>query len=644
MTNSRPTIVTSSSSESVLKQIVLDDSVEPEDGVAGGSRSSTAPPSVLEEREEIVPASDQAQSDGEDGPEPSDDHVDKLESDDADIVPSSSIYSAREPSFEVPILLDEPVPEDPVPEEPISAPAEDPRSKDVDHEDASPIRNSHAPTPDNLTADRARSTSSPSEDPQDPIESAEDLERDIPQPRLDDPIEFDPPINGQQSTPPLTPLKSVLAKRMKDRHGQLDSPKVLPALASQLRQARVSQNDPPASDHVSDQAESAAEQEPQDDPAGSRRSSRARKASSNAPITSQTVAPDTSEPQKRTNGRAKLTDEEKARRAAERKAETAARRQAVKEKKQAEREAEKERKAAEKKELAEEKARSKANGVTLRSKRAPRKNVTPEPPESEEENAPGMRLAGQGSSFHTPLPSQPAAPKRIPASMAKWEVLQEPGASPSTPSGDMTMIDELRSSSPALSMNAKRATNGYAEDDEDREVPDSQESAPKAQAPRPSSTLFFPSDTQLPDSQSATQNPFEYSFTTSSQSREKDSSQGMSTKFKKPVQPASHWQKNLLPTPTNLARRASAPFKRLTDIMSSQDVLSFSQSAPTPAANAARRRALVTAEERKESMYGNLGDDESESEDETDSDGDSTSHIPRSRRAGQKSKKELFVD
>lgn len=463
----------------------------------------------------------------------------------------------------------------------------------------------HAYVPPATVSAQLRSSSHSREDPADPIQPAEDLARALDR-ASNDPIdvEFDPPvayIDSDAEVPVPSPRPGT-AKRMKDRTGKVPTSDTLPVLASQRRTMRVTRRDPKSA--VGDSASASSpspESEEKQEPAPRRSVRQASVQPQPAPVEAPPPAP---APKRR--GRPPLSAEEKAR-------------------KLAEKEAEKQRKAAEKEAKKKKAAEEKALKAAAKGKKAPAKRdaaaveVEPAAPEV-------------GPSAVTPPPTN-AGTSQGGSSVVKWTALADtPGVVPDAELS--SMVDELRSSSPELESTKQVSTKPAStritmaakerpaepvdvsmhQDEEEQEASDDE--TPTVKVNGGARPLFMPSDSQHPPS-----------GTLLSSSQSQSQSQPSQERFKRPVRPVTSWAQQ-------------SKFRRLSDL-ASQEMFSPLSKLPVPGRRQSAAQQQQTAEERRASMYGDVGADSS-SED-SDSDEENISHIPKNRLAGAH-KKELFAE
>ncbi|KAF7790409.1 hypothetical protein EIP86_001364 [Pleurotus ostreatoroseus] len=527
------------------------------------------------------------------------------------------------------------------------------------------------------------SRASSQEDPTDPIEPADDL---LPKPKLQEaePIEeepdlFEPTAEDERVTPPAT-IRSQpgTAKRMKDRNGKVPASNDYAAdVAAQLMKSFQTPHIEPLveeQDAVNGKKPAAKARV-----ARTQRKSAAGPADHNMPPP---PVPDAAAPKRR--GRPPISEEEKARRAAEK--------QAEKDRKAAERKAQQEMKAA-------EKARSKltqTKGKKGAKAKVPAAETSAEVGTEQQDSASsgsasaveGILAATPATGASTPAvenlsanatarplqtervlhgatsaistPSNVAVRKPPPMSEAKWATLPEtPQTQESTFEAEESMYDELRSSSPGESesvakgvlkpVSSQSGTNGLSQpktmvegpttnghvdtngvEHEDVDADDPRSSPPQEDdmpTPTPKSRtkkdpLFVLSQAPLsspvrPDvdrNDAALPHP-----NLNSQGSNLDSNDA--DRFSRPMKPATYWSKN-------------ASYRRLSDI-ASQTLFppSLNNTPQRPAQSAAQ-----AAEERRKSVYSQLGgDDDDSSSSSSDSDADK-SHIPKARRAGVKAR------
>lgn len=435
------------------------------------------------------------------------------------------------------------------------------------------------------------------EDPADPIEPAEDP---VPTPP-EDPIEEDsahPQVaQNARESPRVTNAPLSMVQRMKNRRGKLSSKDDAPILASQLGDASQSAN--------------AGTPSPEDKADGGVEGTTARKtrsASQKAVAASGTMAPPPETPlTTKRRGRPPVPAEEKARRQAEKDAEKAA--------KAAVKQAEKEEKARLRAAKAAEKAAQIAAKAAAKAGKKG-KNDSSAPSASASSAVAPLSVSDKDAQPNAPRGNREELSTQ--QSVAKWTTLTQ---TPSIVDADMTMLDELRSSSPAHSVvpatsgvdelrsesgNLRRRSDAgvdHAHDETDQHA--SQQASDSSQTP-----LF------LPGTQTQAVSPRR--IPRSSPTRSAASSGSESDDFKLPARPRT-WG-------------ASARFRRLSEIATQELFTPLPLTPPTQ-----RTPALST---NMKDMYG-LDDDEDEEEDGEDDDDDSgsddaanRSHIPQGRRAG----------
>ncbi|THH26914.1 hypothetical protein EUX98_g7274 [Antrodiella citrinella] len=294
-------------------------------------------------------------------------------------------------------------------------------------------------------------------------------------------------------------------------------------------------------------------------------------------------------------GRPPLSEEEKAKRQAEKKAEQA-----------------------KKKEIAEARALAKAAKEAAMPKKAPRQRAkttrnagekTPDEDGAEEQVAP----------VATPKATQS---KSVPTSMSKWTALSQD--SEDAPDADMTMIDELRSSSPDYALGGNSATSSTA--------PASKQASadPSASKPRRTSSR----DALFLQSQSQTQLPPPPSSPPQDDQQSDDEGAGSSTRnpeaFKGSLFPklANMQSQDLYPAASSSKPVEATPrsqpkgwFPRLSEF-STGNLFKSSPAAPAPSSQSARTPRKAAQDDDD--------DDDDESSDESDAE---NSHIPKARRA-----------
>lgn len=590
------------------------------DEVDAEMTAPSPPPAAAEEAEEIIPTSDPAEAAEAEAVQPS-----TLED-----IPSPARASSPVPSVQ-------PASANPAGHE---APEEEENESDEDEDDESavPAVITH---PAFSKLDDALLMQHSQEDPADPIEPSEDLafSSDI---AMEDPIEFDPLADSEEQgriTPPASTPKPGTAKRMKDRNGKVPTSDTLPALASQRSRTRATRSTSrtvaPEQDatQLVDPSQSSEAPEPTPTPAPRRSARRSPPESSSQPAPAPEPAPTPAEaPAPKRRGRPAQSAEEKAQKAAEREAEKkrkAEEREAERKRKAAEKEAEKQRKAAEKAEKA----------AAAKAKKGAGKKAAPSPEESADADMP------EAPAQLTSPPSQPVAtPSKADHSQdaahttAKWTVLSQAtsGVDGADADTSMSMVDELRSSSPEAALNDTVSSRLPAQTDDHEQdndpgsisqqlidVPESDDETPtvKAATTRPGAKpLFVPSESQYPAPGSSPQRGEGSQSQSQSQSQPQSS---QTAKFKRPsMGPISSWANQ-------------SKFRRLSDL-ASQDMFSPVTS------HAIHSRRQSTVEDRQTSLYGDLEDDDSD-DDSDDSEGENISHIPKNRRAGVH-KKEMFVE
>lgn len=316
---------------------------------------------------------------------------------------------------------------------------------------------------------RAGPIISSQENPDDPIESADDLlpsKKDVPLADAvsDDDLPMDDDLIMDVSarariTPPAVSPKPGTAKRMKDKRGR--TPNTEPEPPSALKKVAAESTPAPAATQgaritrkraasvsqprpISALAKTLSQRSASQKPTSEKPSSSALVPPPQEPTS--TGTPDTSasaEPPKR-RGRPRITPEEKARREAEK--------QALKEQKAAERAAAKAARDAEKAAAKKEKATSHSRRTSVQKKPVL-------PPESEEEDVPTTATQKPSVVEHiektktTPAPASSGEPRlRLPPagdsqasgiSMVQWTTINR-----SSPETEPSLVDQLLSSSP----------------------------------------------------------------------------------------------------------------------------------------------------------------------------------------------------
>ncbi|PSR79652.1 hypothetical protein PHLCEN_2v6953 [Hermanssonia centrifuga] len=479
------------------------------------------------------------------------------------------------------------------------------------------------------------------EDPADPIESADDFVAPVPEPSQveQDPIEPEltqRTVREERSTPPpLATPRPGTAKRMKDRNGKVPRPDELPVLASEILHAVQKAKAASVESDLGAQVEllddpnstSASLLEPDTELERPLRRSVRRGASEASSQTPSLLDPVTGRKRRQT-----MTAEEKAQKAAEKLADKerkAALKKAEKEEKVRRKAEDKARMEAEKKAQkalkgVDKTARGKKGGASLDGTALPVTTLL-EPPTSFEPAAPPATVESEvppvtpAATSATLLTSQNGQ-----VSQVHWTILNQ---TPDVIEGD-SMIDELHSSSPVPSPNHDNAQVNGASQESSRA--DDSFFTPTGKtngiSPAASTPLFLPSS-QYPDTQPALQvlasqvSPSRSDRSVPASEPESDHDDAV---FKKPSQPASvahHWTSN-------------ARFRRLSDIASQQLF------APTPVSSTPL--TFQTEEDRRKSMYGDMGDIDSSDDSDTDSEDEGNkSHIPKARRAGVQKRKSI---
>ncbi|KIP02397.1 hypothetical protein PHLGIDRAFT_297439 [Phlebiopsis gigantea 11061_1 CR5-6] len=557
----------------------------------------------MAEVENIVPTSDPAEA--EDDANNSDDLKSK---EDASDVQSTG---NRELSQEVPFT-----------EEVYAAKDDDERTReDADHGEeneepaaagSSEVETDFEPDFEQLVPDSAglRSRSDSREDPTDPIQPAEGLALALDR-ASNDPIEFDPPVvesDNEEVELPVPSPRPGTAKRMKDRNGRVPASDVIPALSSQPRLARQPRSARNSSNASADDATSGSTPESHEELVSNsatepRRSTRQ---ASVQPPPAEALPP---APAPKRRGRPPASAEEKARKAAEK-------------------EAEKQRRAAEREAKKQKATEDKARKAAAKGKNAPAKKGAVA---AKTVSADTILAEASEAVATPPPPPTTAVPNQSALSVAKWTSLAETAQ---TQDAEMSsMVDELRSSSPELASPnippAGVATKGrnvepidVSMEQGDEDEKDSDDESPTVKASSGARPLFIPGDSQHPLADSR-------SYLLSSPQMPSQPSQSQSQdRFKRPLAPVTSWAKQ-------------SKYRRLSDIKS-QDMFSPLSKLPVPGRRPQTAQTAQTAEERRASMYGDVGAD-SNSEDDSDSDDENASHIPKNRRAGVH-KKELFVE
>ncbi|KAI0958229.1 hypothetical protein AcV7_004102 [Taiwanofungus camphoratus] len=479
------------------------------------------------------------------------------------------------------------------------------------------------------------------EDLADPIESADDLMRPDQQSRNDDdPIEGDytqPQGERQRSTPPpLSTPKLGTAKRMKDRHGKLPGSDSLPVLASVFSEALAQSTPAPTSKRgqsPTTQDVSAAFQNKFSEEGVARRTRMATRKST--PITSMPPPP-TPLPAPAPKRKGRQSEEEKARKAAERKAEKdrkAAERKAEREKVAAEKKAEKEKIAAEKK---AKRDAEKAEKVLAKKGGKGGKSALSVAPDSKSTAYVAPPILDDTRNV-VPGTPQPAAsePRPLVQSVVKWTVLTQDS---SLMDADSSAFDELHPSSPPHSLPQASSSlvdeplhdvaGNMAEDtinEGDRtvevQVSESRKGIQNKDDTQMSDPLFLPDSSQYPQVSLIDRESPITGARDASPAHSASGSDEEDLRLSKTPAPPRSWA-------------SLAPFRRLSDLASQQ---LFTPLPVTPDTSFALKpaAAIQNADRRHE-------DDDEEDDDEddetdglgSDSDANPQSHIPQERRAG----------
>ncbi|GJE92245.1 hypothetical protein PsYK624_083980 [Phanerochaete sordida] len=462
------------------------------------------------------------------------------------------------------------------------------------------------------------------EDEEDPIEPSEDFDKQ-PSIEIEDPIEMDEEDVLEKATPPpVTPPKSGQTKRMRDRNGKLPSSNAPPASQPVRRSTRASSRQPEAPSKRAETAPPASvpeEEELSQQGTEVRRSSRKTTQEPSTEPAPPSPVPAAEPPVAKRRGRPPT-------KSAEEKAKIAADKEAEKKRKAEEREAEKQRKAAERKAAAEEKARLKAEKAAAAKEKKASAGKKSNAADEKAEEAEVDEAEPPSTQTTRPAASQPVrAPAKAPLSpagisTAQWTALSQ--ASSMHDADTISMVDELRSSSPSHGSEARStAVQDEERDDADAEdhdvAHDSEDDTPTVKVPPRALTqpLFTPSDSQ---SQSQGQHATPQH---SSQPAPGGSQPASQSPFKRPI-------------PT-----FKPQFRRLSDI-ASQDMFSPRSPVSSVPLPSQRRQSSATVEDRRASMYGDLAHASDSSSDDDDDD-EPISHIPKNRRAGVQ-KKEMFAE
>ncbi|KAH7920779.1 hypothetical protein BV22DRAFT_777888 [Leucogyrophana mollusca] len=245
-----------------------------------------------------------------------------------------------------------------------------------------------------------------------------------------------------------------------------------------------------------------------------------------------------------------------------------------------------------------ERAASKAAQTTKRTGAPEESNPT-------EPTVPMSDPLATAISAATPAMRQSAT---VPQSLDKWTVLAEP-SSPSF------MLDQLRSSSPQESpeTSTPHIKPGITTREGDVDVDDDSGDETLKKEP-----LFILSQAQTPFPYSQWNGPVvppkeQVAEPSSSTESESDNDLGVGSKVKA--------------TPISRSQKPAAPYRRLTDIASSQAL--FSQDILVPRSSPLK----LVASTKKPNKYDDDDDDDEPSSD-SDSDSNSKSHIPAGKRAG----------
>ncbi|TFK54094.1 hypothetical protein OE88DRAFT_1654590 [Heliocybe sulcata] len=454
---------------------------------------------------------------------------------------------------------------------------------------------------------------------QEPIEDVEDLPEFETRMSMEiqDPIEAgdedeDEKGNERSPNPVHNTPKPGVAKRMKNRFGHVPFP-ALEDVEDPLLSLQVVCAEEP--DGMLAQAPVLEET------VGSRMRGTRRKSvptvSEPSVVSNQPEEPPVTEPKPR--GRKPLSEEEKTRRAAARQAEREYKARLKKEKQEQAR-------AAKEAEKVEKATQRKANGAA--SKRG--RKVTVVPVEEEEEPAGDVTVLPKNESIM--VPGTP--PLDNTQSLAQWATL-EPSQSEHGFAQSESSIDQLHPSSPDTDPRGTKASSADIDgiqalvlntSGESRDSKSAAESPPR-QVPDdspPTEPLFLPSETQSQavawhKQQGDNDVVLPSSFIASESEAEREGELAI-----------PHPVKSALPASQPTLRPSVAPYRRLTDIASSQASLFPRPSGNLPPAMARKSRA-------KEELSQMYPDDDEESDDD-DSDEDEAkerkSHIPKNRRAG----------
>lgn len=448
------------------------------------------------------------------------------------------------------------------------------------------------------------------EDPADPIEPADDLVDYIEPPAQDDdPIE-------QGSSIRESPPKAPVVKGMKDRAGQTTSQGARgPVLASLEIQSTVAQQARPKRTKKKDENPAVSQPEKANPPVPASTPAPSQKPPSAALMPPPAAITSTSEPKRR--GRPPITQEEKEKREAAKqagKAEKAAARAAAK----AEKEAKKLAKNAEKTKSgrkAPAKPRGSSSTNTAKVGQAP----TPDPAE-----VPSSHSVGPSSVQAAEITATPQNPPPLASQgSVKWTILTQS----ETPEPASSVIDELRSSSPPVSVDlparpaamlpkpktSQRRVNGTSAQPIPSLIPLPPTPSQLLTPVRPNDPLFLPgTQSQFPN--------------TSMDIHTRNSSQPI------PSSPLDTERTKGRRPPTKPAT-THARFRTLTEL-SSQILFSPPDISSTPVSRSMPTKPNNVTQDDSDEEVSESSSDDSDSDSDDGSDNPSSNHIPSSRRAG----------
>ncbi|TCD63041.1 hypothetical protein EIP91_006054 [Steccherinum ochraceum] len=491
----------------------------------------------------------------------------------------------------------------------------------------------------------------------DPIQTAEDPEVPIGRPSAEEEDPIEPDVDDDDNEPAVpvqVAPKSPASKRMKNRRGEvladvseqpvLASKVVKPAASKQVAgkpsqtrsassSAAADENAQPtpssvkaSSDPPAPTPATPASAEPQKKSRGRPKLTEEQKAA-NAAAKEKATASGTSAPKAKGRGRPKLSEEEKARRKEERDRIKAEEKEAAKGAEDEDEDEEKRKKAEKKAQQAEKKAQQaekKAQQAEKKAQQAEKKaqqvkqRAASKPPSRQGKSVNGAPADVEGDEeVEVEIPATPATQQSSgsnaqsqPPSSSKWTALsQESEGRDSEPEADMTMIDELRSSSPDIHLSGRL------------DLP-----APKTPARSKKDALFLQSQSQMTQLVPPSSSPRAGREDAGLGSEDDDEEAGWRKKAKL-SKLKDIGSQDLFPPPTpaaaSAAKQARPPhpqFPSLTSITSSLK----STPAPTPS---------QPARSSKPPPPSAFDDDDDESSG-SESEAEESSHIPKEKRAG----------